>query len=200
MGDEIADPGLTELGRWQAERVASWLSCEPVDHVLVSPKRRARETVEAVAVGRGLDLEVITDLDEVDRMARTYYPTELLATHGGDYWKAVQERRFEEIGWDPPEVFAARVTAAWTELVERRPGDHVVVGAHGGTIKVILGSIVGGKGLGNPFTIDYASLTRIEIRDGRAHILSVNELGHFDAERRERVGPMRGTEVGPSVG
>jgi broad specificity phosphatase PhoE len=43
------DPGLTELGRGQAERTALWLSRAGVTAVFSSPLRRARETADAIA-------------------------------------------------------------------------------------------------------------------------------------------------------
>ncbi|MCO5996998.1 histidine phosphatase family protein [Actinoallomurus rhizosphaericola] len=43
------DPGLTDLGRWQADRAAVWLGRAGVTAVFSSPMRRARETAEAIA-------------------------------------------------------------------------------------------------------------------------------------------------------
>lgn len=198
--DGVADPGLTDLGHWQAGRVKDWLACEDIDAVIASPKRRAQETVAGIARARQLDLTIVDGLDEVDRLARSYYPTELLTTEGGAYWQAVLDGRYEEIGWDPPDVFAARVTEAWNAIVEQRPGDTIVIGAHGGTIKVILGLMSGGSAMGGPFLIDYASISRVEILEERNRVISANETAHFDAQRVARVGPMRGTHVGPTVG
>ena len=42
--DGPADPVLTEEGRRQADLLAGWLAHEPIDHVLSSTLRRARET------------------------------------------------------------------------------------------------------------------------------------------------------------
>src|SRR5215210_6640675 len=52
--DGPADPGLTDRGRQQAERLAAWLAVEPVDAVITSPLRRARETAAPVASALGL--------------------------------------------------------------------------------------------------------------------------------------------------
>ena len=49
-----ADPELTVRGRAQADRLAAWLATVPVDVVLSSPLRRARETAEPL--GRTLGL------------------------------------------------------------------------------------------------------------------------------------------------
>ena len=43
------DPGLTELGRLQARRVAEHLRSLEVDHLWVSPAKRAQETVIPIA-------------------------------------------------------------------------------------------------------------------------------------------------------
>ncbi|MCO5972341.1 histidine phosphatase family protein [Actinoallomurus soli] len=43
------DPGLTDLGRWQAERTAVWLGRAGVTAVFSSPMRRARDTADAIA-------------------------------------------------------------------------------------------------------------------------------------------------------
>ena len=51
-----ADPGLTALGHEQAQRLADWLSHEPIDVILSSPKRRAQETAAPIAKALGLDI------------------------------------------------------------------------------------------------------------------------------------------------
>src|SRR5262249_19167668 len=120
-----ANPGLSELGRWQAERLTAWLAHEPVDYVVTSPKRRAIETVGALIDGTRPH-EVIDDLDELDRGATTYFPTEELHLSGA-YWEAIQRQEWESIGWDEPEVFHRRVSDAFADLAANHRGQHVVV-------------------------------------------------------------------------
>lgn len=187
--DGPADPGLSELGVWQAQRLSAWLAHEPVDHVVTSPKRRAVETVGALLDGSAPPPRphlIVPDLDEIDRRANVYVPTELLSTEGGEYWDAIVRQEWDAIGWDSPAAFAARVEAAWTELRSNPPGEHVVVACHGGVIRRIAASVLGVEGLGR-FDIAYASLTRVEVdARGNASIVTMNETAHFDA-RREAV-------------
>ena len=191
----VADPGLTDLGVWQAARLADWLAHEEIDHIVTSPKRRAIETVQAVCEARSLTNEVVDDLDEIDRFCHSYYGTEILQTEGKVLWDQVVAGNFTEVGWDTPEVFNARVTAAWEGLCRRAPGERVLVSCHGGTVRVILAAIVG-----NPmasFRTDYAGISRVDVfveEDGtlHGHIVSANETGHFDADRTTAGGPMRG--------
>ena len=144
---------------------------------------------------RGLANEVVDDLDEIDRFCHSYYGTEILQTEGKVLWDQVVAGNFTEVGWDTPEVFNARVTAAWEGLCRRAPGERVLVSCHGGTVRVILAAIVG-----NPmasFRTDYAAISRVDVfveEDGtlHGHIVSANETGHFDADRTTAGGPMRG--------
>ena len=191
----VADPGLAELGVWQAARLADWLAFEEIDHVVTSPKRRAIETAQAVCDARGLANEVVDDLDEIDRYCHSYHPTEILQTEGRALWDQVVAGNFTEVGWDTPEVFNARITAAWDDLCRRSPGERVLVSCHGGTVRAILASVAGNQQAS--FRTDYAAISRVQVtldEDGtpHAHILSVNETGHFDADRTTAGGPMRG--------
>lgn len=180
--DGIADPGLSEIGAAQAARLGAWLAHEPIDLVVTSPKRRAIETVRDV-IDAPVPHEVRAAFDEVDRLSNRYFPTEMLATHGGDYWEAITRRAWDEIGWDPPEVFAARVRDAWAELVAARPADRVVLGCHGGVVRQIVSAVLGLEGYPR-LDISYASITRIEIdAKGLAHLQSVNETGHLEGVR-----------------
>jgi broad specificity phosphatase PhoE len=180
---------------WQAARLADWLAFEEIDHVVTSPKRRAIETAQAVCDARGLSNEVVDDLDEIDRYCHSYYPTEILQTEGRALWDQVVAGNFTEVGWDTPEVFNARITAAWDDLCRRSPGERVLVSCHGGTVRAILASVAGNQQAS--FRTDYAAISRVQVtldEDGtpHAHILSVNETGHFDADRTTAGGPMRG--------
>ena len=184
----IADPGLDDIGRWQSERVSGWLAHEPFDRVVTSPKARAAQTVAPLVDHLGLTADVVDDLDEIDRRSSRYYPTELVHTEGGEYWEAIRRQDYEAIGWDDFETFIARVTAAWQALVADPGGERVVVAAHGGTIRVVLGAVTG-QGM-MAVDVDYASITRIVVDDGHARFVSINETGHFDADREAVRGPM----------
>ncbi len=187
--DGPADPELSELGEWQAERLVSWLVHEPIDHVVTSPKRRAIQTIGGLLDGRAHPEQklhphlVVSDLDEIDRLAKEYLPTELLSTEGGEYWQSILRQEWETIGWDSPHAFATRIEGAWAELAANPPGEHVVVACHGGVIRRIVSHVLGVEGMGK-FDIAYASISRIEVDErGKAGVLTLNETAHFDARR-----------------
>ena len=199
----IADPGLDEVGRWQAERLTTWLACEEIDAVVTSPKARAIQTAEGLCAAKGLAHRVVADLDEIDRGAHTYLPTELLPIEGGEYWEMISQKRYGEIGWDTPEAFRDRVVVAWDDLCRNPPGERVLVACHGGTIRTILAHVVGNPSAG--FRLDYASISRVEVTvpggpdgeglvDPYCSVASTNETGHFDAERTSPIGAFRGSD------
>lgn len=181
--DGIANPGLDETGKWQADRVSEWLAHEAIDAVVTSPKARAIETVVPLMNHLGHENEVVTDLDEVDRFSSTYFPTEIVHTHGGEYWDKIVARDWDGLGWDDPATFQARVESAWADLIANPRGERVVVACHGGVIRIILG-VVAGPDVGFfPLSVDYASISRVSVDDGRQRFISLNETGHFDADR-----------------
>ena len=59
-GLNVVDPPLTELGRRQAEALATAMAGQEFDEVLVSPLLRARQTAEPVleALGRAEDIDM----------------------------------------------------------------------------------------------------------------------------------------------
>ena len=187
---EPADPPLSERGSWQADRVSRWLAAEPVDARVTSNKTRAQQTVAPLAAQRALAPRVVADLDEIDRRAPIYAPIQHLAREFPDYWQKIVDQRWDEIGWDAPEVFRDRVLAAYEALVRERPGERVVVGCHGGVIGVVLSHVVG---VATPFAfanLPFASISRVVVdANGRAQVRSISEVGHFDATRTRVVGP-----------
>ena len=186
--DGPADPGLSELGLWQAACLAQWLAHEPIDYVVTSPKRRAIETVAALIGDR--PHEIVEALNELDSRAQWYYPTEELHL-SGDYWDAIQRQDWESIGWDAPDVFNARVSEAFAELAANHRGQHVLVSAHGGVVRRIVADVLGHEHMRLPITIAYASITRIEVEpDGKRTLVSLNEHGHFGADRHTVVQPL----------
>jgi broad specificity phosphatase PhoE len=179
-----ADPGLTERGFDQSRRLAEWLACEPIDAVLSSPMRRARETAEPVAAALGLDIEIVDGLVEYDSTSDDYIPTDELQASGDPRWIAMVEGRWEDFGADPAHVFKARVAQTVEDIVARYPGRRVVAVCHGGVVNCALASIL---------AIDrylwfepvYTSISRVVAsRSGVRSIVSLNERAHLEATRR----------------
>ena len=186
----IADPGLDEHGDWQAERVSNWLAHEAIDALVSSPKARAKDTIAPLAESLDLPIGVVADFDEIDRNSSVYVPTDIWATHGQDLLEALMEGRYDDVGYDRPEVFTERVHAAWHDLVAQPPGEKVVLSCHGGTIREIIRAVLGDAAPTFHVRVEFASITRIRVEEHRAVLVSLNETGHFDADRIAMRGAM----------
>jgi probable phosphoglycerate mutase len=182
-----ADPGLTDRGRRQADRLAEWLALEPVDAVVSSPMQRARETAAPIAAAHGLEVEVVDGLVEFDVQADHYIPLDELKATNDPRWRAMVEGRWytDDGMGDDPDRFRSRVLLAIDQIIERSPGKRVVAVCHGGVINVALAAVLG---LAQPLWFDpaYASLSRMAAsRNGVRSVQTLNETAHLVARREK---------------
>jgi broad specificity phosphatase PhoE len=184
-----ADPGLTDRGRVQAMRLASWLDDEQLDALLASPLRRARETADLVGNTLGLDVEIVDGLMEYDAHADAYIPVEELRETRDHHWRAMIEGRWEELGGEPPDQFRARIVPCVDEVIGRFPGCRVAAVCHGGVINVYLAALLGlERHLW--FEPGYTSITRVAAaRTGERSLVTLNETAHLFASRDVREEP-----------
>ena len=176
-----ADPGLTEPGRAQAERLASWLAYEPIDAVLSSPLRRAGETAKVVGNALGVDVEVVDGLMEYDAEADYYIPVEEMRETRDHRWRAMIEGRWEELGGEAPDRFRARIVPCVDAVVDRFAGNRVAAVCHGGVINVYLAAVLGlERHLW--FEPAYTSISRVAAaRTGERSVVTLNETAHLVA-------------------
>ena len=180
-----ADPGLSDRGLAQAERLAAWLAGEHIDAVVTSPLRRARETAAPVAAAIGLEAEVDPGISEYDAASGEYIPIEELRAAKDERWYATIEGRWADVGGVDPRAFQRQVVPAMDAIIDRYPGARVAVIAHGGVINVFLASVLDLDRL-LWFHPDYTSISRVlAARDGVRSVGSVNETAHLVATRDE---------------
>jgi 2,3-bisphosphoglycerate-dependent phosphoglycerate mutase len=177
--DGPADPELSADGRAQAELLASYLSSEHLDAIYASPLRRAYETAESVAKHHDLDVQASDGVAEFDRFSPDYIPTEEL--------KAANDPRYHAIingEWstddESADEFRSRVVGAIEELIEKHPGQRIVVVCHGGVINGYLCHVLG---LSHPkgfFYPNYTSINRVAAaRGGVRSVVTINETSHL---------------------
>jgi 2,3-bisphosphoglycerate-dependent phosphoglycerate mutase len=178
-----ADPGLSDTGHAQAQRLADWLAAEPIDAVLTSPLRRARETAAPLATALGVTAAVVDGVAEYDAAAGEYIPIEELRAAKDERWYATIEGRWADVGGVDPHEFQRQVVPAVDALIERYPGQRVVVVTHGGVLNVYLAHVVGTREL-LWFHPDYTSISRVvAARSGPRSIATLNETAHLTARR-----------------
>ena len=181
----LADPALTETGLEQANRLANWLENEPIQHIVASPKLRARQTAEPLAHKLGLEIEIIDEFSEIDRSSKAYIPVEELRRENHEIYEKMKQGSWKELGYLDPELFKIEVVAAFDKLVSRyQEGDCVVIVAHGGTLNAIASHVIG---LETMFFVhlDYTSISRLSTGDWDRglRLATINETAHLHAAR-----------------
>lgn len=179
----LVDPGLSDAGRAQAERVARWLTGQDVSALVTSPLLRARETIAPVETSLGLTADVIDDLREWE-LDDPDAPYDTLEDMAADDPRAlaVAEGRYDDF---VPELdtiaFQRRTVAAIDAVFARsRANDKVVVSTHGGFVSAYLAHLIGTRQV-MWFSADYTGISRVlRLPSGHVVVRSVNETGHLD--------------------
>ncbi len=162
IDDPLSEKGWQQM--WQAVGEHA-----PWEIIVTSPLRRCREFAEALGEKRGLPVEADARLMEIGFGAwegRT--AAELLAEDPG----RLQRFWSDPLNNTPPgaetlPAFRDRVIAAWTELLDRHAGRHLLVVGHAGMMRMILRHVLD-MPLDRMFRIQIANaaISRIRI-DGR---------------------------------
>jgi probable phosphoglycerate mutase len=168
--DGPADPGLSDLGRRQAEALAAWLAPEGIEAVYTSPLRRSVETAEPLGEALGLAVTPEEALAEYDADAMAYIPIEELRAAGDPRWME---------GPDDIASFQARVVEAVDRLAADHPSQRIALVCHGGVINVVVSAVLG-IGPRMIFLPAYTSISRVLVAStGERSLASLNETGHL---------------------
>jgi broad specificity phosphatase PhoE len=172
-----ADPGLSERGREQAERVVPALAADEVTAVYTSPLLRARETAAPLSAALGMQPEVLPGIAEFDSGEGSYVPVEELRAAGDPRWERLARGDLYSVGVDPV-AFRARVVEALEDVAARHPGGRAVLFTHAGALNAAAGHVLS-REQAIWFAPAYCSITRLGFaRDGRRGVVSLNETGH----------------------
>lgn len=180
--DGHGDPALSELGRWQAEKVGERLAHEEVAAIYVSTLRRTHETAAPLAARLGLEPVVEPELREVF----------LGEWEGGVYRERIAARDpiaeviFREERWDAipgaesNEALRARTVGAIERICAAHPDQMVVVVVHGG----VIGALLSHAAESRPFAFsgaDNGSIHHMVVTPQRWIIRRYNDTGHLDS-------------------
>jgi broad specificity phosphatase PhoE len=138
-----ADPPLNAAGRGQAAGLAAELKAEAIDAVYASDLRRAYETARILADGRGLPVNTVSALREVDVGEWSGLSmAEVEARHpaGVARWRSGAK------GWERGESYSemgVRVVEAITGILRAHTGETVLVVSHGGSIRAVVAQVRG---------------------------------------------------------
>jgi probable phosphoglycerate mutase len=187
----LPGPGLTDLGRLQAEALGKELAADPdgpVTVVVSSPARRARETAGLVAAGLGLAPGVVEGTHEVqvgDLEGRSDEPsiTRFRATY--DAWREGDVTARMPGGESGQDVLD-RYLPALEGLRAEHAGGTVVLVSHGAVLRLVSHALVGGlPELGEDDHVDNCG--RVVLR------VAPDAVWSLEAWRREAPGGLAST-------
>jgi broad specificity phosphatase PhoE len=177
------DPPLSEEGRRQAAHLGRRLAGRQFAGLYSSDLKRAAETAGLVGEAVGIEPTPMAELREIYLGAWEGLQTEELAVRFPEAWAGwTQEPNWDLVpGGEGSAAFEKRVTGVLDSLFARHQDGDVLVVTHGGVIQIALHHVVGRPGRGIfPFRIQNASLTVIEMRNGRFVVSGVNDIGHLE--------------------
>ena len=188
-----ADYGLSDLGRWQSERVAERLAAKRIDFVYASPLRRAWET--AIVLGQRLGLEPSVreglkerDVGELSGLSRA----EILERYP-EFQRERAAGRIHEIipGWEGDEAFNTRVSEELHYITDSHDdGQTVAAVTHGGIIAAVCRQVLDLPIVRpGPFATSNAGITVLQVsRNGTARgdrpamrLVTLNDVCHLEA-------------------
>lgn len=181
------DAGLNQRGHDQAARVKDFFAGMSLAAVYCSPLRRCMETARPVAEEKGVEVQIVQGLMEVDMGEWDGRLIEELFAEDSERvgnWMA-NPSSVSLPGGEDFAVVRSRVLAAMREISSRHPGDdRVLVVSHGGPIRGILCEALK-MDLNDMFRvqIDLASISTVKFFDGSipetALVTLVNDTYHL---------------------
>ena len=159
------DPGLSALGREQAEAVAHRLESEYIEHAFASPMARCQQTSQPFARESGLTVRTEPAVSEIP-------------TPGGLDDRVAWLRGFMSGDWNE----APQLLHDWRETLLARVAalpDHTVVFSHFIAINTIVGHLQGAESV-TSFRPGHCSVTSLTRTGGK---LAVETLGSEAATR-----------------
>lgn len=178
------DVDLSELGRWQAERLAERLADDHIMAVFCSPMRRTVETATIISAPHGLTPIQNSDLREIhhgrwETMSRAdveeQFPEEYAAWSADPFTFAPQ-------GGESGLSVMARALPVLRQVVVEHSGENIAIVSHKATIRLMISSLLGFDARGYRDRLDQspASLNILDFRDPvHARLMLFNDVSHY---------------------
>jgi broad specificity phosphatase PhoE len=172
------------VGREQARAAADALRSFPIKKAYCSPLRRAAATARCIADTLGVPLGVEPELVEADVGLWADLTWQEVARRWPEAYRAfhADPQRHGYLGGESLGAVRERVLPVMTRLVERHPGQTLLVVGHGTVNRVLVAHWLGlpprdARNLRQ----DNAGYNVVEFRSGRPCVRTVNEVGHLSA-------------------
>lgn len=137
-----ADIELNLDGHKQALQLALQLAPLDVTAVYSSDLKRASDTARPIAEAHGLEVVTDPDFREVDQGEWEGLTVDVIKERWPDLWGPARHYGTRPGGESPGQV-RRRALEGLRRVVERHPGDVVVIVSHGGTIRWLSAEVLG---------------------------------------------------------
>lgn len=175
---------LTDFGREQAEKTAEFLRDYPIDRAYSSPMVRVIQTAKPIIRGRGLDLELVPDLREIDGgmwEGLPYSEIETCYHHERNLWYNDFINCICPGGDSVCELYN-RVRPAFDKIIAENRGKTVLVASHATPIRLMLTYFAGKpiKESNHTPWPENASVTIVDcLEDGTHRLILTAHDGHL---------------------
>ncbi|OGP71416.1 MAG: hypothetical protein A2Z73_07355 [Deltaproteobacteria bacterium RBG_13_60_28] len=181
------DIPLNDTGREEAELAGEWLQKETIQAAYSSPLSRARDTAAAICQHHTLQVVDLPGLADINYGEWQGLPlTEVKKVYADLYrqWETAPHTvRFPR--GETLEEVRTRAWAAVEEVVQRHPGQAVLLAAHRAVNKVLIARFIG---LDNShfwrLGQDTTAVNRFHLVGDTWHIISLNDVCHLRSLKR----------------
>ena len=177
------DEDLSEKGLWQAEKLSRRLAQRSIEVVYSSPLKRAFRTAQMVALPHSLPVRVLEGLGEIRIGEWEGMSGQEIAAKFPDLW---QTWRSDPSGIQMPggESLAQvqeRAAAAFDRIAQANQGKQVLVVTHDVVVRLMVAHYLNvSTSIYRRLEVGNASLTIIELVDGRGWLRVLNDIAHLE--------------------
>ncbi len=181
------DEDINETGYAQARALSARLAGCPVSAVYASPLRRTCSTASVLAEPHGLELKLLEDLIEIHQGDWEGMHVDKISAGWPEQWR---HTRTDPTDFTMPngESFrevTERSVRAFEKIVAEDTGRQVLLVAHEIVVKVIIVHALGAtNSIYRRFDLSNASLSVVEVRGDRPHLVCLNDTTHLDGLKR----------------
>ena len=170
------DVPLCDTGRQQAQRLAAMLRSYKIDRCLCSPLLRTRQTAELALAGAGIDSHLDPDFREIDFgdwEGKTFAEIEHACPDAVKQWADFADD-FAFPGGESLAGFLRRIRSI-ADRIAADPAETLLAVTHGGVIRALICHYLGLSPRQYVlFDVRCATLTRIDLFDGRGVLVGLN--------------------------
>lgn len=177
------DEDLSEEGIWQAEQLSRRLEGRSIDFAYSSPLRRACRTAQIIAMPHSIPVSLIEGLGEIRIGAwEGMYAVEIEANFP-DIWRVWRRdpSGFQMPGGESLSQVGERAIASFEDIVEANRGQQVLVVTHDVVVRLLVAYCLDvSSSIYRRLEVANASLTIIQLIDGRRRLRLLNDIGHLE--------------------